>query len=73
MTPAEIEAKVRGAHVEAPGNRFVQRRRGSRIDELVRDARLYPGPGLFPAGKGMARTASAPVAAFQVRDSAGNA
>ena len=41
MTPAEIEAKVRGAHAEALGNRFMQRRRSSRIDDLVRDARLY--------------------------------
>ncbi|MEE7462748.1 hypothetical protein MFUR16E_16495 [Methylobacterium fujisawaense] len=41
MTPAEIEAKVRGAHAEALANRFMQRRRSSRIDDLVRDARLY--------------------------------
>ena len=41
MTPAEIEAKVRGAHAEALGNRLMQRRRSSRIDDLVRDARLY--------------------------------
>ncbi|EIZ87196.1 heavy metal translocating P-type ATPase [Methylobacterium sp. GXF4] len=32
-----------------------------------------PWTGFVPAGKGMARTASAPLAAFQVRDSAGNA
>jgi hypothetical protein len=41
VTPAEIEFKVRGSHVEALGNRFMQRRRSSRFDDLARDARLY--------------------------------
>ncbi|GJE38036.1 hypothetical protein [Methylobacterium persicinum] len=41
MTPAEIEAKVRGAHVEALRNRFMQRHRSPRITDLFRDVRLY--------------------------------
>ena len=41
MTPGEIKAKVQAAYVKALGDRFRQMQRGSNIDELFRNVKLY--------------------------------
>ena len=41
MTPQEIKAKVQDAYMKARANRFVERQRSSRVDDLFRGVKLY--------------------------------
>lgn len=41
MTPGEIKAKVQGVYLKALGAPFRQMQRGSNLDELFRNLKLY--------------------------------